>query len=607
MPDETTKPYANLSWNELAVHLDRLVEARKSTGQANELESYRIELEIRERQLREAQWGLEAWRARYKDVYDHAPVAYVTLDDAASVIQANRTAAALFGRPRSKLVGTSFVAAACLADAGAFRAHLRRCLASRRSETCELEWRTPSGEAGVLELGTRVTVFSSVGPVHYQVTIIDATAMGRARAVEGDLKAERRARAEAKEVGRLKDQFIAIASHGLRTPLHLILGWMQIVKSRPDDRGTIERATDVVQTNARMLTRTVEDIFDAARMIVGSLEVDFAPTDLADAVRRAVETARPDASTKGLTVNATVAGDCLVRGDSERLGGLVANLLSNAIKFGRPGGRVQVTLARMGPMVRLKVSDDGCGIEAKDLPHVFDSFRQADSSTRRTHGGLGLGLAVARHIAVMHGGTIEACSEGPGWGTTVTVDLPTVAEATAESPPPASSSRPVSHGPPSLSGVKVLFVDDEPASNELAELALGDHGATVLTASSVESALDLVHGFAPDVIVSDIAMPSRDGFDLIREVRKLPPPLGGIPAIAMTAYARAQDAARALEAGFTRHLVKPVEPRGLAEAVSALLGGWEPADSSWGARPVESGEPPSRQDAKNLGGADRSG
>ena len=261
--------------------------------------------------------------------------------------------------------------------------------------------------------------------------------------------------------------------------------------------------------------------------------------------------------------------DCVVEGDGARLLQVASNLLSNALKFAKRGGTVKVTLTRTDRTVRLTVSDDGVGIEPKDLPHVFEAFRQADSSTRRSHPGLGLGLAIAKHIVLAHHGEIAARSEGLGWGTTVSVDLPL-----SSSPPPPPSRSSVSSlvdSQPALAGVRVLFVDDEPSSRELAELQLAARGAVVMTAGSATLALEMVHAFAPEVVVSDIAMPQRDGYDLIRELRRMPAPLGTIPAIALTAYARAEDADRALEAGFTRHLGKPTEPDRLTSLICEVL------------------------------------
>ena len=560
--------FSDLSWGELAERLEGLRRQRRWNSEAegvlHELHVHQIELEMQNRELRESQSRVEASRARYAELYDQAPVGYVTLDIHGVVTEANLTAATLLGHPRALLVGTPFTAAADLRDVTPFHSHLRACLKSRGKMTVELETTTAHGGSVVLQLAT-VAVVSNDGEILcYRMTIADLTEQRRAQREKGQLELEKRARVEADEANRMKDQFLGIVSHELRSPINVILAWTQMLTSRPNDRDVAARGLQVMQRNGRLLARIVDDILDVSRIVSGKLYVAMAKMDFADVVRAAVEAARADARAKSIEFHESIGADCAVRGDAVRLQQVVGNLLSNAIKFGRTGGHVWVTLAREPRAIRLTVRDDGCGIEQADLPHVFESFRQADSSTTRSHAGLGLGLAIAKHIVEAHGGAIESKSEGKDRGMQVDVELPPGVFSTPPPPRPVSQPRALDA---SLEGVKVLFVDDEAEACELALLTFEDRGADVRTAQSVDGALALLESFHPDVLVSDISMPVRDGHDLIREVRRMPGTIALTPAIALTAYARAEDAERAVRAGFTRHLPKPIG----ADAIVALV------------------------------------
>ncbi len=370
------------------------------------------------------------------------------------------------------------------------------------------------------------------------------------------------------KANRMKDEFLAIVSHELRTPLSALMGWCQILVSRADEPGLVARGLQAMRRNGEALRRLVDDILDVSRIITGKLKVDLQRTELEQVVRASLELARPAAESKGVRLEASFAQDCVVLGDAQRLQQVVHNLLSNAVKFTAPNGRVEVVLERRGGEASLTVRDDGCGILPGDLPHVFDRFRQGDCSSTRNQSGLGLGLAIARHIVEAHGGRIAAWSDGYGRGSTFSVDLP----AKPLSIPPMPPVRPRVDGcGESLVGRHLLFVDDEPDALEFLALALGALGAKVRTATSVDEAMALLGSFAPDAIVSDIVMPRRDGYDLIRGIRSLPPPLCLIPTIALTAQARAADASRALRAGFARHLAKPVDSDVLAYVIATLV------------------------------------
>ncbi len=573
--ETTSVSLAQLSSGELAERLESFKScARERVEPGHELEKlvvdlqlHQIELEMQNRSLREAQSELEVTRSRYADLYHHAPVGHVSLDRSATIVGANQTALTLFGHRREVFLRAPFAAAARVRDPASFFGHLRECVVTSRTMETELDCARADGTSLLLRLTSDVERSRIGDHVGYRVTLTDLSETRRARSEKLQLEAERRARAAADAANHMKDQFLGIVSHELRTPLNAILGWTQMARTRSDDPGIVRRAIDVTQRNAETLARIVDDILDVSRIVNGKLHIQLAKADVAEAVRGALELTRPLAQAKGVELRESVCAEAPLHGDAVRLEQVVSNLLSNAVKFTPPGGHVSVVLARVDRRLRLTIGDDGCGIGAQDVDHVFEMFRQADSSTTRSHAGLGLGLAIAQHIVVAHGGSIHVRSDGPGKGSTFTVEL---AAANFSTPPPRPSSTDVNSGP-SLEGIRVLFVDDEPAARDLAELALSELGATVATADSVERALERLVASPPDILVSDIGMPLRDGYDFIRAVRAIAPPLGSVPAIALTAYARLDDAHHALAAGFTRHLAKPVHSESLAQMILTLL------------------------------------
>jgi PAS domain S-box-containing protein len=565
----------DLSWKELVDQLgalERSAGAGGSESQAarlvHELHVHQVELEIQNRELREAQQRLETSQARYAELYDRAPVGYATLDANGLIVEINLTAAALLGRERNHLVKTPF-AAIGLQNPKAFLSHLLECAKNQGTTAGDVQVNTAKGKV-VLQLMT--TPYSSAIDhfVGFRMTMSDVTERRHAEAQEALLESERRAREEADAENRMKDQFLGIVSHELRTPLNTIIGWTQILNTRANEPDLVARGLQIMQRNGLALARIVDDIMDVSRIVSGKLNVVTKKTAADEIVQGALDQARPAARARGIAIRESIERGCVVLGDALRLEQVVSNLLSNAIKFTSDGGHVDVTLEQREGRVCLDVRDDGCGIDAADLPHVFEHFRQADSSTTRAHEGLGLGLAIARHIVLAHGGTIEARSEGRGRGAAFIVTLPS-RRFTTPPPPVRPGSVDKSTLPRSVEGAKVLYVDDEPDAVELVGLMLGELGAVVRTATCVDDAITLASSFAPDVVVSDIAMPGRDGFDLIRSLRTMGPPLSEVPAIALTAYARPEDGNRALRAGFKRHLAKPVEIQVLAEAILTLV------------------------------------
>ncbi|HEX4415311.1 MAG TPA: PAS domain S-box protein [Lacipirellulaceae bacterium] len=390
------------------------------------------------------------------------------------------------------------------------------------------------------------------------------------------LEAERAARSEAERVGRMKDEFLATLSHELRTPLSAMLGWSQLLQGQ-DSPEMLQEGLAVIERNARAQTQLIEDLLDMSRIISGKIRLDVQHVDLASVINAAVDLLKPSADSKNMRLHHVL--DPLaspVSGDPNRLQQVVSNLLSNAIKFTPKGGKVEILLERVNSHIEITVADTGQGIALDFLPHVFDRFRQADASTTRRYGGLGLGLSIVKQLVELHGGTVRAKSAGEGTGATFTVSLPLAitkhSEIDREHP---TSSRFDSRADIriDLDGITVLVVDDEPDARNLIERLLSDRNARVLKAESAERGIEILATERPDIILSDIGMPDMDGYDFIRAVRALPPDSGGkTRAIALTAFARSEDRTRAMMAGYHMHLAKPIEPSELIATVASLVG-----------------------------------
>jgi PAS domain S-box-containing protein len=387
---------------------------------------------------------------------------------------------------------------------------------------------------------------------------------------------ERLARAAAEESNRIKDEFLATLSHELRTPLTAVLGWTRLLRERELDEKTSHHALDIIERNAIAQKQLIEEILDVSRIITGKTRLELHPITLERVVEAAIESVGPAAHAKEISLELTREGaQGFISGDPERLQQVVWNLLSNAVKFTPRGGRVAVRLSQSDSQARIEVTDSGEGIRQEFLPYVFDRFRQADGSTTRPHGGLGLGLAIVRHLVELHGGTASADSAGENQGATFTVNLPLLNyahEAEKETPPFVPESvKDEGDALPGLEGLRVLVVDDEPDALEFLRFILVRKSAEVAAVSSTDEALQEIERFRPDVIISDIGMPERDGYEFVRRLRALPPERGGLlPAVALTAYARSEDEARSLREGFQLHIPKPFEPNELITAVAAL-------------------------------------
>jgi PAS domain S-box-containing protein len=392
------------------------------------------------------------------------------------------------------------------------------------------------------------------------------------------LAREREARAEAEQASRAKDEFIATLSHELRTPLNSVLGWARLLRMGKLDAASVAKAVEAIERGASTQAQIVDDLLDMARIARGQLRLDVRAVELAPVVEAAIDTVRPAARAREIEITAVLeprAGP--VAGDPGRLQQVAWNLLTNAVKFTPPGGHVEVRLEHSGDHIELTVRDTGAGIRSEFLPHVFERFLQADSSTTRAHGGLGLGLAIVRHLVEAHGGTVSAQSAGPGLGSSFCVSLPVfqtrprarALDAPRIPPRPAPPLPAVA----SLDDLRILIVDDDRDTLEVVKQLLEQAGADVMAAASADEALESLCRSVPDVLLSDIGMPGHDGYELIRRVRGLAPEQGGrVPAAALTAFTQSDHRQQALEAGYQLYLAKPIEPAELTAAVARLAG-----------------------------------
>ncbi|HEY7913419.1 MAG TPA: ATP-binding protein [Blastocatellia bacterium] len=402
------------------------------------------------------------------------------------------------------------------------------------------------------------------------------------------LARERNARKEAETANRTKDEFLATVSHELRTPLNAISGWVQILRKKEFDPAFIANGLEIIERNVKIQVKIIEDILDVSRIVTGKLSLNVTTVDLGPIIEAALESVRLAADAKGIKISRTLdarAGS--VSGDPGRLQQVIWNLVSNAIKFTPKGGAIDVRLSRVDSQAEIRVSDNGKGISPEFLPYVFERFRQADSTSARQHSGLGLGLAIVRHLVEMHGGTVHASSEGEGKGATFIVRIPfTAVRVMKESSRQAEQRKGNAEGSQvierdgspaddaaQLSGLRLLIVDDEPDAREMLQVMLGQYGIQVKTSASVQEALELLERWKPDVLISDVGMPNEDGYALILRVRALGHDRGGnIPAIALTGYSRLEDRSQLLAAGYQMHLSKPVELARLVNAIMSLSG-----------------------------------
>ncbi|MBO3459341.1 ATP-binding protein [Aetokthonos hydrillicola Thurmond2011] len=377
----------------------------------------------------------------------------------------------------------------------------------------------------------------------------------------------RQAQEIAEAANRVKDEFLAVLSHELRSPLNPILGWTKLLQKGRYDQAQQKQALETIERNAKLQIKLIDDLLDVAKILRGKLPLKPVPVNLLAIIEAALETVQAAAIAKSIVIEKVLLNPVQVAGDGDRLQQVLWNLLSNAIKFTPNGGRVKIQLEQVGNEAQITVSDTGKGISGEFQPYVFDYFRQADASVTRMHGGLGLGLAIVRHLVELHGGRVSVFSPGENQGATFTVLLPIL-----QPQPVLVNEDDTLDAEPDLTGVRILVVDDDPDTRDLLTFLLEDYGAGVMVVASAGEAFRAFESFKPDVLVSDIGMPIEDGYSFLRQIRSLPPEQGGqVPAIALTAYAKQEDQQQALVAGFQQHLSKPVEPQALVTVIARLI------------------------------------
>ncbi|HEX5732906.1 MAG TPA: ATP-binding protein [Blastocatellia bacterium] len=542
--------------------------------------------------------ALEEERARYREMFELAPDAYLVTDPEGVIRAANEAAARLLGIQDRFLIGKPLANYVSDEERKSFRAKLNSILTSDRVIEIDARMQLRTGEH--LDSAIRLApVRNSKGELtglRWLVRNVTERKQAEDEIKSWNIELERRvaertaeleaAKAEAEAANRAKDDFLATLSHELRTPLNAILGWTHILATHLDNRDTAAQAIEVIERNAATQARLINEILEVSRIITGKLTLNLLPMEIGPIIEAAIEGARPAIDSKAIQLEVSLCtDDCQILGDATRLQQVVANLLSNAVKFTPEGGKISVELTRAGERAQLTVSDTGQGIDAEFLPFIFDRFRQAESASTRRHGGLGLGLAIVRHIVEMHGGTVQAASAGKGQGASFVVSLPVTTEkylaTVIHEQENAKHSAFADEPYHSLKGLRILVVDDEQDAREMLSVLLTQAGAEVVTAASCAETLALLagevearFGARPDVLIADIAMPGGDGFDLIRGVRGMEANRGSrIPAIALTAYAGEEDHARALSEGYQMHIAKPVRLSVLAEAVARLVRG----------------------------------
>jgi PAS domain S-box-containing protein len=550
--------------------------AGESERLLHELQIHQAELEAQNHELREAQRLLESSRDRYADLYDFAPVGYASLDEKGVIREINLTGAAMLAVERSRMIGQPFIRYLDKGEVQSFLNSLKRCRQTGDSVTMEVSLAVKGGGSIPAQLLCVPVENAESRAVVYRLAITD---ISERKLLEGELAQlltkERSARADAEAANRLKDEFLALVSHELRSPLNSINGWVRMLRGGKLGPEDLSKALVTIERNSQALNRLVEDLLDASRIIMGKLKMEIRMVDLRVIIEDALETARPAAEGKGVELAPpSELRSVAIAADPNRLQQAVWNLLSNAVKFTPAGGRVSIDLTVDGDKAEILVRDTGIGIAPDFLPYVFERFRQVETGPGRKYGGLGLGLAIVRHIVELHGGEVEAASAGHGQGATftlklpvsaldrVTETLPAVVPPTMEVPEAVAAQ---------LVGLRILVVDDEDTHREILRITLDDYGAIVTEATSPAEAMNLLENGEFDLLISDIGMPGVDGYMFICQVREIEARRGGrIPAVALTAYAQREDRVRAMKAGFDSYVTKPVDAAELALIIVGL-------------------------------------
>jgi PAS domain S-box-containing protein len=521
--------------------------------------------------LTEALEALRESEARFRAMADSAPVLVWIADVHRKCVWFNQRWLDFVGRSIDKELGDGWTENVHPDD-------LERCMRTfcqafdaRRPFTMDYRLRRHDGEyRWILDHGVPfVSEDTFRGYIGSCVDITDRKHLEQER--QAVLEREQAARLEAERTSRIKDEFLATLSHELRTPLNAILGWSQIIRPGHSSTEEVAEGLAIIQRNARMQTQIISDLLDMSRIISGKIRLELQFADLGTVIDAAIESVHPTADVKGIRIVKTIdTGVPPIQGDPARLQQAVWNLLTNAIKFTPRGGSVQVTLSKVDDRAQIIVTDNGLGIDPDFLPHIFQRFRQADSSTTRMHGGLGIGLSIVKSLVDLHGGTVNVASEGKGQGSTFTIELPIPPSGHhGDLSAVTGSDADLGAAGASLHGLRVLIVDDEADTRDLVGRLLREHEATVHAVATAEEALAMLGHEPVDVLVSDIGMPQLDGYDLIREVRARGVK---VPAMALTAFARSEDRTRCLLAGFQSHVAKPVDVHELVATVANLAG-----------------------------------
>jgi len=518
---------------------------------------------------KKAETALRISEDRYRDLVDNSHELMCTHDLDGRVLSVNPWAARVLGYPRESLIGINIRDGLLPQYRDQFDDYLRTVI-TEGSARGVMKVRTSTGETRLWEYYNTLRTEGVEKPI-VRGMAHDATERRQA------LKREQEARKEAEAANRVKDEFLSTLSHELRTPLTAIMGWADLLLHGEVERDKEQTAIETIFRNANSQCQLINDLLEVSRIITGKLRLEFVACELHSVIEAAAESIRPTAEAKGVRLQVLLEPHVgPVFGDRERLQQIIWNLLSNGVKFTRKGGLVQVTLQRINSHVEIVVKDSGIGINPEFLPHVFDRFRQADGSTTRNYGGLGLGLAIVRHLVELHGGTAWAESAGEDKGSQFIVRLPAMTGSEHESPedfkqPAVAAHESRERQPSSLNGLRVLVVDDEIDARSLLTTMLERCGAHVVAVSSAREGLESVESWKPDVLIADIGMPVEDGYGLIRKIRALPKERGGqTPALALTAYARTEDRVRALSEGYQVHLAKPVDRFELAAVITSL-------------------------------------
>ena len=543
---------------------------------ALEAEQEIIESRIAEERARESE-------ERFRNVADNAPVLIWLADTTKKSVWFNKPWLEFTGRTMELEISRDWSEAIHPDDVERCVKNYNDCFDKRETYSMEYRLRRADGEyRWILDNG--VPRFTSKN--EFLGYIGSCTDIHERKQAETEnvrlLEDAKQARAQAEIQSRLKDEFVGTVSHELRTPLNAILGWTQMLRSGMIEQTQHNRAIEVIERNARSQAQLIEDLLDITRITTGKLRLNMQPVNLAQVIEAAIDTVRPAADAKEIEIRKAFKPFVEpVFGDADRLQQVIWNLLSNAVKFSEANSRIDVQIARQGAAVEIAITDQGKGIEPDFLPYVFDRFRQQDAAATRKHGGLGLGLAIVRHIVELHGGTVAAESAGENQGATFAVRLPLRVTAELEKLPGTAAQKPLPaihfSAAPQLSvdlqGLKVLVVDDETDARDLLTSLLTIYGADVTACSSGAEVLTVLPSLKPQILVSDIGMPQMDGFALIKKVREVEAEIGGqIPAIALTAFTRVEDRVSALAHGFQMFVPKPVEPSELVYAVKSLAG-----------------------------------